>query len=177
MIEVPDQPTADTFKFRRDLIEYLLEIGEHLNFKFSTLALALDIASRFLQQKQPESKQLVLLTAFFIAAKMHEIEGFTLDLVHKFSDHSFTSRGRMPPIQKFLSAKPAFSRRLASASSTTSMNSTATRSCFSTWSCRSCRSSGRTHMLSSFKLCMTYKNCCWDGRHLQTTECSVQPSY
>jgi hypothetical protein len=93
MIVVPEQLPTDASKLRRELIEYLLAIGEHLEFKLGTLALALDIACRYLQQKQQESKQLILLTALFIAAKIHEIEAFSLDIAHKFSNHSYTSRG------------------------------------------------------------------------------------
>ena len=52
MIEVPKQMPQDASKLRRELLEYVLTIGEHLNFKFTTLALALDVAGRYLQQKQ-----------------------------------------------------------------------------------------------------------------------------
>lgn len=54
-------------------MEYLLAIDEYVNFKYCTLELTLDMAVRYLQQKQPESHQLVLLTALFIASKLHEI--------------------------------------------------------------------------------------------------------
>ena len=73
MIEVPEQQPIDASKLPRELIEYLLAIGDHLGFKYSTLGLAIDIAGRYLHHKQPESKQLVLLTSVFIAAKVHDI--------------------------------------------------------------------------------------------------------
>jgi len=80
----------------------VLAVGEHLGFKYCTLALALDIVSRYMQHKQQESRQLSLLTALFIAAKVYEIEAFSLDLVHKFSDHSYTSRGTRFPHAEIL---------------------------------------------------------------------------